>query len=104
MKTVSSAKMMMLYRPVPTPPGETSPSIMLSIMRPPPRGLIESCIMLTPPVEVPVVAVPNSTDPTMPKRCSLPSIEPSAPLVSAQMPRPALRVNSAPMAVVNTAP
>ena len=61
---------------MPTPPGETSPSIMFDSGTAPPSALKLSCIELTAPVEVPVVAPAKSADQAMPKRCSLPSIEP----------------------------
>ena len=44
----------------------------------PPSAVYESCIELTAPVEVSVVDVANSVEPTMPNRCSLPSIAPPA--------------------------
>ena len=45
--------------PAPTPPGATSPSIMLTSTVPPPIGVSESCAALTAPVDVPVVATAN---------------------------------------------
>ena len=51
---------------------------MLIIGSMPPSAVYESCIELTAPVEVSVVAPANSVEPKMPKRCSLPSIAPPA--------------------------
>ncbi len=82
------------YRPEPTPPGATSPSIMLSIGIMPPSAVYESCIELTAPVEVSVLALPNSVEPKMPKRCSLPSI--AAPASCGAVPRREPRAESAP--------
>ena len=47
---------------------------MLTIATPPPSGVKLSCIELTAPVEVSVVASANSADSGPPKRTSLPSI------------------------------
>ena len=38
--------------PVPTPPGATSPSCIRNIGTKPPSGIIESCMLLTAPVDV----------------------------------------------------
>ena len=67
---------------------------MLNIATPPPGAVNESCMELTAPVDVPVVAAPNSADAAVPKRTSLPSIAPPAssgavpgPAISAQVSR-----------------
>ncbi len=60
--------------PEPTPPGVTSPNIMLSRTMPPPVGVSESWLALTAPVEAPVVATANNAVAHSPKRVSLPSI------------------------------
>jgi hypothetical protein len=44
----------------------------------PPVAVYESCIEFTAPVEVRVVTAAYSAEPTMPNRCSLPSIAPPA--------------------------
>ncbi len=76
--------------PAPTPPGETSPSIMLTRTVPPPTGVKESCAALTAPVEVPVVNTANIDESQVPNWVSLPSIAPPAswPPASARRPRP----------------
>ena len=51
----------------PTPPGDTSPSIMLSRATPPPSRGIESCMEFTAPVEVPVVDTANSAEAAVPE-------------------------------------
>ena len=51
---------------------------MSKISMSPPKAVYESCMELTAPPVVPVVAVANSVDPMIPKRCSLPSIAPPA--------------------------
>ncbi len=78
MNTARTTYTSMLYIPVPTPPGETSPSIMFDSGTAPPRALKLSCIELTAPVDVPVVAPAKIEDQAMPKRCSLPSMHPAA--------------------------
>ena len=50
----------MPIRPTPTPPGETSPSIMCTIGTSPPSGVKLSCMQLTEPFEVPVVDAAHS--------------------------------------------
>ncbi len=67
---------------------------MLNSATPPPGAVNESCIELTAPVDVPVVAAPNSAEAAVPKRTSLPSIAPPAssgavpgPAISAQVSR-----------------
>ena len=45
---------------------------------PPPGAVNESCIELTAPVDVPVVAAPNRAEAASPKRTSLPSMAPPA--------------------------
>ena len=47
---------------------------MLNSARPPPYAVNESCIALTAPVDVPVVAEANTADIGTPKRTSLPSM------------------------------
>ena len=54
--TVITASTSMPYRPEPTPPGATSPSIMLTIGIMPPSAVYESWNEFTAPVEVSVVA------------------------------------------------
>ena len=76
MNTDSSAITNIPERPTPTPPGEISPSIMCSIGASPPIGVNESCMQLTAPVEVPVVAAANTPHEAAPKRTSLPSMLP----------------------------
>ena len=68
---------------------------MLNIATPPPGAVNESCIELTAPVDVPVVAAPNSAEAASPKRVSLPSMAPPAawgaepgPAISAQVSSP----------------
>ena len=65
---------------------------MLNIATPPPGAVSESCIELTAPVDVPVVAAAKSAEAASPKRTSLPSIAPPAacgagpgPAISAQV-------------------
>ena len=73
----------------------------------PPSALKLSCIELTAPVEVPVVAVAKIEDQAMPKRCSLPSIDPSCPpaaVNSAQAARPMLVTSRVAMVAVATTP
>ena len=92
---------------MPTPPGDTSPSIMFDRGTAPPSALKLSCIELTAPVEVPVVAPAKVVDQAMPKRCSLPSSEPSVPPAaenSAHAASPKLVMRRAPMVAVATRP
>ena len=49
----------MPYSPVPTPPGVTSDSMMLSSGTAPPNAVNESCEAFTAPVDVPVVLTAN---------------------------------------------
>src|SRR5262249_8794433 len=86
MNTVMTARMRMPYRPAPTPPGTTSPIIMLNSATPPPNGVYESWNEFTAPVEVTVVDAANSDDPGMPKTTFLPSI--AAPAACAATPDP----------------
>ena len=53
--TAMTASTSIPYSPDPTPPGATSPSIMLIIGSMPPSAVYESCIEFTAPVEVSVV-------------------------------------------------
>ena len=55
MNTPRIAKISIVYRPVPTPPGASSPSCIRNSGTKPPSGVIESCIVLTAPQEVAVV-------------------------------------------------
>ncbi len=61
-------------------------------------GVIESCIALTAPVEVPVVDAANSAEAVSPNRTSLPSI--AAPAAAVAVPPPASSAHVA----VTTAP
>ena len=63
----------MPIRPTPTPPGQNSPSIICSIGGIPPIGVKLSCMQLTEPFEVPVVAAAQRAHVDGPKRSSLPS-------------------------------
>ncbi|SKY82130.1 Uncharacterised protein [Mycobacteroides abscessus subsp. abscessus] len=72
--TVTTAIIRIPYRPVPTPPGATSPRSMFQITAPPPPADRLSWAALTAPVDVPVVETANNALPGIPKRCSLPSI------------------------------
>ena len=74
--TVTMAKMIMPYRPDPTPPKMTSPNCINHIGTRPPSGVKESCIALTDPLEAAQVAVAQLAEPVMPKRTSLPSMLP----------------------------
>ena len=74
MKTVSTTKMIMPYKPLPTPPKMISPSCMFTNGTRPPSGMNESCMELTAPHDVSVVTVANKADVAAPKRHSLPSI------------------------------
>ncbi len=64
--------------PTPVPPGETSPSFMLTRGIMPPRGVKLSWPESTEPVEVPVVEAANSPEEKEPKRTSLLSMFPPA--------------------------
>ena len=85
--TVMTASTSMPYRPAPTPPGATSPSIMLTIGIMPPSAVYESWNELTAPVEVSVVAAAKVAEFDTPNRISLPSI--AAPTACGTVPRPA---------------
>ena len=76
MNTASSALIRMPIRPTPTPPGEISPSFICVIGAAPPSGVNESCMQLTAPVDVPVVAPANRPHAAAPNRTSLPSMLP----------------------------
>ena len=65
--TVMTASTSIPYSPDPTPPGATSPSLMLKIISPPPSAVNESWNELTAPVEVPVVEVANSAEAAIPE-------------------------------------
>ena len=78
MNTPRIAKINIVYRPVPTPPGASSPSWIRNSGTKPPSGVIESCIVLTAPHEVAVVTAANRLEAAMPKRVSLPSMLPPA--------------------------
>ena len=60
MNTASKALISMPMRPTPTPPGDTSPSFMLTSGIMPPSGVKLSCAQLTAPVDVPVVEAANT--------------------------------------------
>ena len=62
--------------PVPTPPGVSSPNCIRNKGTNPPIGVMESCTLLTAPVDVPVVADANKAEAAIPKRVSLPSMLP----------------------------
>ena len=64
--------------PTPVPPGDTSPSFMLTSGIMPPSGVKLSWPELTEPVEVPVVEAANSPDENDPNRTSLLSMFPPA--------------------------
>ena len=87
MKTARIASTRMPYRPEPTPPGETSDSMMFTSTTPPPNGVIESCELFTAPVDVPVVEAAKAALPGIPNRTSLPSMLPPDDLRD----RPSLR-------------
>ncbi len=72
--TATTARISIPYRPEPVPPGAISPSIMLKIVRPPPKGVYESWKEFTAPVDVSVVEAAKRPEAAMPNRCSLPSI------------------------------
>ena len=76
MNTPRMANIRIEYRPVPTPPGTTSPSCISNSGTKPPSGVIESCMVLTAPQEVAVVTAANSAEAAIPKRVSLPSMLP----------------------------
>ena len=65
-------------RPTPMPPGDTSPSFMLTSGIMPPSGVKLSWPESTAPVDVPVVDAANSPDEAEPKRTSLLSMLPPA--------------------------
>ena len=60
MKTACTTKMSMPYRPAPTPPKITSPSMMLVSGTMPPSGVKLSCMPLTAPQLASVVMVAKS--------------------------------------------
>src|SRR5215470_7320325 len=72
--TVITASTRMPYSPAPTPPGATSPSIILMIGSIPPSAVYESWNESTDPVEVSVVDAANVAESGTPNRISLPSI------------------------------
>src|SRR5215472_1055503 len=74
MNTVTTASISSPYRPAPTPPGITSPVIMLNSKVPPPNAVYESWNEFTAPVDVTVVDAANSDDPGMPNTTFFPSI------------------------------
>ncbi len=78
MNTPRIAKISIVYIPVPTPPGATSPSWIRNNGTNPPIGIMESCMLFTAPLEVPVVAEAKRAEAAMPKRASLPSMLPPA--------------------------
>ncbi len=78
MKTATTAKASMPYKPEPTPPNTTSPNWISHIGTSPPSGVNESCIAFTAPHEAAVVMVANRPLAAMPKRVSLPSMLPPA--------------------------
>ena len=70
--------MRMPYNPAPTPPKTMQPSIRFHIGARPASGVKLSCMELTAPQEVPVVATAQSTLFMTPNRCSLPSMNEAA--------------------------
>ena len=66
-----------MYRPLPVPPGVTSPSIMPVIGPKPPIGLYESVELSTAPSEVWVIETLNSALVVSPKSEFLPSVLPT---------------------------
>ena len=102
MNTVSTTITSIEYSPLPTPPGDSSPSIMLSKAMPPARGCSDSCRALIAPVEVLVVAEAKTADQTAPSRCSLPSMLP--PATSAHVRRPIAPTPSAAMTPASARP
>jgi hypothetical protein len=74
MNTVSNTKTSIPYRPQPTPPKTTSPSLIWSMVMKPDRGVRLSCIAFTAPLATAVVAVAKRAESAMPKRTSLPSM------------------------------
>ena len=76
MKTVRTARTKSPYRPEPTPPGATSPSIMFASSTPPPRDVYESWNELTAPVDVSVVDDAKVAESETPNRASVPSVGP----------------------------
>lgn len=74
------------------PPGAISPSIMFSMVRPPPNEVYEEWNEFTAPVEVSVVAAPKVAEFSTPKRVSVPSVAaPAAAGTVLPPPRPLLR-------------
>ena len=78
-KTVRMTKMTIPYKPAPTPPKTTSPSIMLIMAIIPLRGDRLSCMALTDPFDAAVVEVDQIKLFVIPKRVSLPSINERCP-------------------------
>src|SRR5665647_2158730 len=76
MNIARMTKMSIQYRPEPTPPKTISPSWMSNICTNPPRGMKESCIELTAPVDVTVVTTEKKADCTGPNLTSFPSMFP----------------------------
>ena len=76
MKTARSANTSSPFRPVPTPPGLTSPSFMLASVTSPPPGVKLSCIEFTEPLVDIVVDAPHKPDAAAPNLTSLPSMFP----------------------------
>ena len=71
MNTVSSTCIRMPYSPAPTPPNTMQPSMRFHSGARPASGVKLSCIELTAPQEVPVVATAQSTLFITPNRCLL---------------------------------
>ena len=101
--TAMTASTSIPYSPEPTPPGATSPSIMLTIATPPPSGVKLSCMEFTDPVEVSVVASANSADSGPPNRTSLPSIAAPASWVAVPPARASNQLSSATETVASAA-
>ena len=78
MNTERMAMISRPFRPTPTPPGLTSPSIMWLSGTAPPIGVKLSCIELTDPFDVPVVEAAQRPEAAGPNRTSLPSMFPPA--------------------------
>lgn len=78
MNTAMIAMMSIPYSPEPTPPGAISPSIMPSMVMPPPSPVYEEWKESTAPVEVRVVDTAKIAEAPIPNRVSLPSIAPPA--------------------------
>ncbi len=76
MNTAMMALISIPARPTPVPPGETSPSFMLTSGTMPPRGVKLSWPESTEPVEVPVVEAAKTPEVNGPSRTSLLSMLP----------------------------